>query len=345
MKRIVIGTLTLFCLAAFLPAAFAGDDAPSDCRPWFTPTLRVGLAVDAQEPQYRLTTKGVAISGLVRTDLKLDSAERPYFALELPFAVTDRLTITLDGDWSFTGSDRRMSEALKVPGASGRTWESDGTSHWVSTELLVSYALIKDRPIIKDLSVVAGVRWDYQTMSFDDPDHAFGVVSGPADTIDFRMHTLAPVAGLSATFGGLKSGIWLGDVHLRVLAGPIVWGHLDYEESFATPAFLFDFEGDLSHGYFVRGYGDFTLLSGKLTPTMEGSLAFFAQLTKTVVSGTVIGRRLATSSRYEFESDTFTLVLGLGGSLAFDICEPAPAAPAPAPAPVIEPKLEPMTFK
>ena len=27
MKKIVIGTLALFCVAAFIPAAFAGDDA------------------------------------------------------------------------------------------------------------------------------------------------------------------------------------------------------------------------------------------------------------------------------------------------------------------------------
>ena len=115
-----------------------------------------------------------------------------------------------------------------------RTWDSDGTAHWVSSDLLVSYALIKDRPIIKDLSVVAGVRWDYQTMSFDDPRNALNVLSSPADTVDFRMQTLAPVAGLSLTVGGLKSGIWLGDAHLRVLAGPIVWGNEDYRETFGV---------------------------------------------------------------------------------------------------------------
>jgi hypothetical protein len=338
MKRIIIGTLALFCVAAFIPAAFAGDDA--NCRPRFSPTLRVGLAVDAQTPHYSLTTKGVALSNLISNDLKLASVERPYLALELPFAVTDRLTIALDGDWSFSGSERRINEGVNV--GLGRTWESDGTSHWVSADLLVSYALIKDGPVIKDLSVVAGVRWDYQTMSFGDPRNAIGIISSPADTIDFTMQTLAPVAGLSATFGGLKSGIWLGDVHLRVLAGPIVWGHLNYKESF-TPAYVFDFKGDLSHGYFVRGYGDFTLLSGKITPTMEGSLAFFAQLTKTSVSGTVTGSCLGLTSPYEFKSDTLTLVFGLGASLAFDICGPVPVVPVPAP--VIEPKLEPMSFK
>ncbi len=195
MKKIIIGTLALFLLAALVPAAFAGDDA--NCRPWFTPTLRVGLAVDAQRPLYSFTTKGADLAGISQIDLELKSVERPYLALVLPFAVTDRLTVTLDGDWSFTGWERDINERYNSLEA-GRTWDSDGTAHWVSSDLLVSYALIKDRPIIKDLSVVAGVRWDYQTMSFDDPEHAFNVASSPPDTVDFRMQTLAPVAGLSA---------------------------------------------------------------------------------------------------------------------------------------------------
>jgi hypothetical protein len=342
MKKIIIGTLALFCVAAFLPAAFAGDDAPSDCRPWFTPALRVGLAVDAHRPLYNFTTKGVALGGITEIDLEIESVERPYLALELPFAVTDRLTITLDGDWSFTGRERNVEERYNTIVAR-RTWDSDGTAHWVSSDLLISYALIKDRPIIKDLSVVAGVRWDYQTMSYDDPRNVLNVLSSPVDTVDFRMQTLAPVAGLSLTVGGLKSGIWLGDMHLRVLAGPIVWGNEDYRETFAGAAII-RLKGDLSHGYVVRGYGDITLLSGKITPTMEGSLAFFAQFTKTSAAGEVEGSfNVLTVSPFDFRSDKLTLVFGVGASLAFDICEPAVFSPAPAP--VIEPKLEPMSIK
>ena len=149
--------------------------------------------------------------------------------------------------------------------------------------------------------------------------------------------------GLSLTVGGLKSGIWLGDAHLRVLAGPIVWGNEYYRESFAVATY-FRFNDDLSRGYVVRGYGDITLLSGKITPTMEGSLAFFAQLTRTSVAGEVDGSLNGLGTMpFDFEGDNFTLVFGLGASLAFDICEPAPAPPTPAPA--IEPKLEPMSFK
>ncbi len=132
-------------------------------------------------------------------------------------------------------------------------------------------------------------------------------------------------------------------MHLAVLAGPIVWGTEDYRETFEVTLPL-RFRDNISHGYVVRGYGDITLLSGKITPTMEASLAFFAQLTKTSASGEVDGSFPGGTAPYDFRGDNFTLVFGLGASLAFGICEPVPVIPAP-PAPVIEPKLEPMSFK
>ncbi len=340
MKKIIVGILALLLVGTLVPAAFAQDE---NCRPWFAPTLRVGLAVDAQRPLYSLQAQGLPLVGISRFDLELRSVERPYIALELPFYVTDRLAVTLDGDWSFTAWERDVNERYLFMLA-GKTWDSDGTAHWVSSDLLVSYALIKNRSIIKDLSVVAGVRWDYQSMSFDDSENGLGIPALATDELSFRMQTLAPVGGLSLTLGGLKSGIWGGDVHLKVLAGPIVWGNEDYREN--VVAIPLKFTGDISHGYVVRGYGDITLLSGKFGPNMEGSLAFFAQVTKTVAKGEADASILGTvpTFPYDFKSDNFTLVFGLGATLAFDICEPAPAPPV-APAPVIEPKIEPMSFK
>jgi hypothetical protein len=158
MKKIIIVFLVLAFAAVFLPAAFAGDT--EDCRPWFHPTLRVGVAFDAQPAIYHLS-RPAGFLGMTNSELKLGSVARPYFALELPFHVTDRLAVTLNGDWSFTSSDRwDVHEHLTGNGITVvyRTWETDETAHWVSAEALVSYALIKDWEIIKDLSVVAGVQ-------------------------------------------------------------------------------------------------------------------------------------------------------------------------------------------
>ena len=137
-------------------------------------------------------------------------------------------------------------------------------------------------------------------------------------------------------------------MHLGVLAGPVVWGNVEYYVTYVYPLSIYRFEDDLSHGYVVKAYGDVTILSGRITPTMEGSVALFAQFTKTDVNAGVEGicyRGIVNIYRepFSFEGGGTVGVFGLSGSLAFDICEPAPVAPARAP--VIEPKLEPMSFK
>jgi hypothetical protein len=166
------------------------------------------------------------------------------------------------------------------------------------------------------------------------------------DTIDFRMQTLAPVFGLSCTLGGIKHGIWGGDIHLKVLAGPVVWGHEDWKETFGNTAFSFHYKGDISHGYTVRAFADLTVLSGQLAPCMEGSVSIFAQLTKTNVKGVVDGAvtrgGVRSTAPYDFRSDSAVVVVGIGASLAFDICgkptPPAPPAPVvPEPAPTLTP--------
>jgi hypothetical protein len=345
MKKLFVAIVALLCLSLFLPAAFAGD--PEAC---FQPTLRVGVAFDIQPPLYSFVRNTGTFGGITSTDLNTnaDGTVRPYLALSLPFAVTDRFKVALEGDWSFTGSERRLDEQFNG-GVAAREFDSDGTSHWVSADFLVSYALVKDAPVIKDLSVVAGLRWDYQTMSFADAHDAFGVLSSPANTLDFRMQSLAPVAGLACTFTGLKRGIWGGDIHLSVLAGPVVWGREDYRETFGN-AGVITYRGDIDRGYLVRAFGDLTLLSGKISPRLDGTVSFFAQFTKTNVKGEVDGTLLGLGgpsfSPVDFEADNTVMVLGLSATLLFDICgRPQPVTPPPAPAPVIEPKLEPMSQK
>ncbi len=341
MRRIVPVILALACLALFIPAAFAADDC-------FQPTLRVGVAFDVKQPLYSFVRETGTFANIRSTEVNpnTDSTARPYFALSLPFAVTDRFKVAVEGDWSFTGSERRLNEKIN-DGLGSRVFDSDGTSHWVSADFLVSYALVKDAPVIKDLSVVAGLRWDYQTMSFNDPRDVFNILTAPTDTIDFTMQSLTPVAGLAFTFAGFKRGIWGGDMHLSVLAGPVVWGHEDYKETFINAGFI-TYKGDIDRGYLVRAFGDMTLLSGKIAPRLDGSVSFFALFTKTNVKGEVDGALIGPVSGFspvDFESDNTVMVLGLNATLLFDICgRPAPVAPV-APAPVIEPKLEPMSYK
>jgi hypothetical protein len=223
MKKLIYGVFALFCLVVFIPAAFAEDvaGAPGADTSWFKPTLRAGVAFDVADTHYTFVTKRLSLLGATSINLNRPTHARFYLATELPFAVTDRLAVTLGGSWAFSGSERELREVYNS-GGPRRTWDSDGTSHWVSADLLVSYALIKNTAVVKDLSVVAGLRWNYETMSFDNPHNTSGVASIPADTGDFRMQTLAPLFGLTCTFAVPKTDIWGGDIKLGFLAGPIV---------------------------------------------------------------------------------------------------------------------------
>jgi hypothetical protein len=345
MKKTITAFFVLVCVAALVPAAFAGDT--DNCRPLCAPTLRTGVAFDAG-PSHHVFTRYPTFLGVGYIDLKLPSVARPYIALEVPFYVTNRLTIAAIGEWSFTAADCWDVNEHMTNGAGGdilhRTWDTDGTAHWVSAELLASYALIKDRPVVKDLSVVGGLHYDYFYMNLDNPRGTGYTV--PVDYLGVRTEYLAPVFGLSATIAGFKHGIWGGDMHLRAMAGPIVWGNEYYKEGINT---VNDFvaRGDFWRGYIVKVFADVTILSGNITPSMEASLTLFGQYTRTEMNGTVQLKDWSQPTipprAFYFKGNSDTLVFGLGGTLTFDICEPAPA-PVVEPAPPIEPKLEPMSF-
>jgi hypothetical protein len=345
MKKIIIAILVSVCVAALVPAAFAADT--DNCRPLCAPTLRTGVAFDAGPTHYEFSRPATFL-GIRHMDLKLPSVARPYIALEVPFYVTDRLTITAIGEWSFTAADcwgvsDHYTDNAGTP-LVYRYWDTDGTAHWVSAELLASYSLIKDRPVVKDLSVIAGLHWDYFYMNLDNPHN--GILSATTDYFGARTEYLAPIFGLSTTIAGFKHGIWGGDMHLRAMAGPIVWGNEHYKESINTLDYLV-VRGDFWRGYIVKVFADVTILSGEITPWMEGSLTLFGQYTRTEMNGTVQMKDWRFTTTYPrafyFKGHSDVLVFGLGATLKFDICEPVPA-PVPAPAPVIEPKLEPMSF-
>lgn len=356
MKRILFGTFALLCLTIFIPSAFAGEDVPATDgadTPRFNPTLRVGCAFDAGDAMYGLRTERVALSGLGSTTLKLPSTPRVYLATELPVAVTDRLTLSLGGSWAFYTKASDVHESITIPGPTfnRRDWERENRDDWVTADFTVSYAFVKDVSIIRNLSVVGSLRWDYRDVLFTNAHNPVGIISTPTDEIDIQMQTLAPVFGLTCTLAGRESEFFGGDIKLGVLAGPVVWSKVAWRETFDTPSIQFGFKGHPSNGYVVNTFVELPVYSGTIKPGLDGSVSLFADYTRTAVRGTVDGARYApvlpvATSPYHFESVSDVMVLGIETSLAFDLCgRPEPVSMPPAPAPVIEPKLEPMSGK
>jgi hypothetical protein len=312
MKRIILGIVAVLCAVLFVSTAFAGEQ---EGVPWFKPALSAGYAFNAGDTNFTFITRGISLLGVTRMDIKPPRLSGVYVAGELPFAVTDRLKLTLEGSWTMSLTDKDLREDYNSVVAV-RSWDPDNNSQSWTADFLASYAFVKNFSFIKDVSVAAGVRWDYHTMSFDKPI-ATGVVSAPGDTIDLSTHTLAPVFGITSTFKGFKSGIFGGDMKLGFLAGPIVWGQVNYRESFGI-ATKFRSDDDLSNGYLLKIFGEITALSGKITPGIDGSLSVFAQYTRSKTGGTLdISSSTGTTAGFDFDTASDVMAVGIKAAITF----------------------------
>jgi hypothetical protein len=321
MKKIIIVVSALVCLVLFASMTFAGDKAvdnpvTKDREPWFKPTLSVGYAF-SNDTHIKFDSD-IGLFGVRNIDLKIPGFSGVYLASELPIALTDRFKVTLGGRLAFPGSNRGATEVYN-DFVANRDYDSNDR-YWVTADLLLSYAFVKNVSFLKDLSAIIGFRWDYQTMSFDNPHSTFGILTSPLNKVSFRMYTYTPVFGLTSTFKGFKYGIFGGNVKLGIFGSPIGWGNAKYSEEFGQTA-RFNFDGDLNRVAFYKILGDFTVLSGKITPGIEASLSFFAQYTKFFtrerLSGGGYNGAAVALSDFDFKMHPDLAALGIKASIAF----------------------------
>jgi hypothetical protein len=312
MKKIMIGIVAVLCTILFVSAAFAWE---------FKPALSVGYAFGASNPDYTFTAHGINPLNVQKNDLEPPRFSGINLAAEFPFALTDRLKVTLEGNWMMSFSNKDMHEAYNKD-AARRSWDIDNNNYGLTADVLISYAFIKNFSFIKDVAVVGGLRWDYHAMDFDNPHNPISVFSATNDTLDLTMHTLTPVFGITSTFKGFKYGMFGGDMSLGILAGPIVWGHVNYEETFGNTNSLRTDDNFGSGGYLLKIFSEITALSGKIMPGMDGSLSIFAQYTRSQTGGgvkmdTYAGGTLIATQTYDFSTDSDAVVVGLKAAVTF----------------------------
>jgi hypothetical protein len=317
MKKIMVGILAVLCMVLFVSAVYAGEQEGAS---WFKPAVRVGYAFEAIDPHFTFSTTEISPLNAQKMYFKLPRVSGLYAALELPFAVTDRLKLTLDGSWTMSFNNQDAKEVYNDTSFFHRYWDLDNNDMW-STDFLASYAVVKDLSFVKDIALVAGVRWDYQSARLDEPYDPVGVASASSDKINLDMYTIAPIFGFTGTFKGYKSGIFGGDMSLGFLAGPIVFGHVKFKEPFSGATALRT-DDDLSGGYIIKVFGEITALSGKITPGMDGSLSVFAQYTTSQVKGGLKvdvygGSTLIGTNSYDFDSASGVVAIGLKAAITF----------------------------
>jgi hypothetical protein len=324
MKKVAIRVLVLVCLILFASMAFAqntkgNNPVKQDREQWFNPSLSIGYAYIGET--HITFTSPTGLLGARKIDVKVPDVSGIYLAGELPFALTDRLKLTLGGRWAFSLSNPGMEQKYNHSPIIGREWDSDGRD-WVTTDLLLSYILVKNVLFLKDISTIIGFRWDYNKMRFDNAHNPIGVASSPLDTIAFSMNTYSPVLGLTSTFKGFKSGIFGGDMKLGVFGSPFAWGDMKYSEEFGAAATRIRFDDDFNNCYYFNLLGEITALSGKITTGVEASLSIFAQYTKFYVKDNPTGVAdtggiPVARSDFDFRVRPDLTTVGIKASVAF----------------------------
>jgi hypothetical protein len=315
MKKVVIEISVTVCLILFASVIFAAENQEGSS--WFKPSLSVGYALS--DPNLTFSTKGANLGGVGKIDVRSPSVSGVYVAVELPFALTDRLALTFDGRWIFF-STRKITEDYSGGFTANRVWDTD-KRRWGTVNVLLSYSVLKNTGALKDLSPVIGFRWDHHNLGFDNP-RATGIVSNAGDTVDFRMNTYAAVLGLKATLAGFRSGNFGGDVRLAAYVSPFLWGNVNYRETFVTTV-AFDFNKNKLRGAFVTVTGEADLLSVRIAPGLQAKLSITPQYTWSRIHKTGTMQFLGTgfgapaSADFEFAYRPRLFTVGLKGSVSF----------------------------
>ena len=313
-KTSFIKVLLLSYMVLFAASAFAADGATT---PRFKPSISIGYAFAGETDFVFESLDGVGLAGLSKADHKIPNLSGVYVAGDFLFNFTDRLSLVAGAKGTFPLGNGENSETVGISTFAVRDWDTDDR-YWYTADLLLSYAFIKDASFLKNLSAVAGFRYDYHKISFKNPRvTSGGVVNLPTDKTEIKMQTYSPVLGITSTLQGFKAGIFGGDIKLSLLGSPFVFGKIDYSEGFADPAFRFNVDDNFGHSYFFNVGVDVTAISVKISPKADLTVSLFGQYTRFVIDDNVALTRLTATKDYNFEAQPNTAVVGIKTAIEF----------------------------
>lgn len=345
MKRIVV-FLSVVCIvfmastlvsaqtqmAASSSQVTLSSKGSSDTSGWLTvePTISVGYLCNLGTTEYTLTARAAGIGGVRERLYDYKNSPAIYLAGRLPITFGKRLEVALSGSWGIPAGATELNHndfALPHKGAplGGRSWDTE--TNWVTGDFQLSYAIIKDFSIIKAVAPVGGLRYDYWRTTFDDPHKVSPgfAAAGPTDTAKFYTSTLLPYVGLKATIGGLKIGVFGGDLKLGAIGGWTAWGKVQHEEDrHGSGTLRFDtFKGDLRNSGHLFDFGeffiDYTVISFPLSQKIKGSLSIFAKYNLFNATGKLDGTRIPAVAfdTFDFKIDRASVAGGISVALKF----------------------------
>ncbi|MGO9415041.1 MAG: hypothetical protein ACLP2U_07915 [Syntrophobacteraceae bacterium] len=309
MKKSFFGIAASLCLVLCVSFAFAAEQvvpydldavttpAPANPYCFLQPSFSTGFSeAGAADYQFNFSPALAIAQQVPAENLRTPAFPGFYIAGDLPYAVNDRFTVTLGARWApgyNSGQGQETFNDLFTGAEFGLGWGSV-SSDWVTADLLASYVLARNCSCVKDFSIVAGFRYDYHHMGFSDPNFNPLVVNETAsDTIDLTTQTWGPVAGFSATLPGYRCGIWGGDIKLGVLGSPLVWGNVDYYETYGahlTTVATYNGNLDATRSEFFNISAEATAVSWKMCSGLQATVSIFADYTQFYGAGNLSGQ-------------------------------------------------------
>ena len=284
MKRYFCMSFALFVgIVFFSQTVFAAEPDGTELKR-FKPSISMGYAYFGETDLVFRGENFVNLAGVNKTAVNIPGRSGSYLAGDFSFSFTDRLNLTVGGRMANAWTSPDSREAYNDTVAF-RSWESD-RQFWLTAEVMLAYAFVKNASFVKNVSGVVGLRGDFQHARFKNPHLVTSVLSSTADEIKFDMSTVSPVIGVTSTFQGFRSGIFGGDIKIGVFGSPITSGRVKYKETFGAIAEL-EADDNFYSAAMVSASAEITAVTAKLGPRANLLVSLYGQYTRQFIDSTV----------------------------------------------------------
>ncbi len=327
MKRnlllFIVGMPVVIATTIFPVGTFGSDESKNFA---VKPALSIGYLHTFANTGYSLNARTHGLGGVTTREYDFDAYPSIYLEGKIPFFIGKRLEIALSGSWAIPAARTDIvARDFDPPGwpLGGRTWDSK--TNWVTANLQVSYAVVKDACFVKSVSPIVGIRYDYGKTTFDSPHDVstgFGA-AGPLDTADFKSEALQQYFGLAAVFGDFKTGRFGGELKVSLIGGWTPWGKVNHNESRSGGGiWRYDqFSGNLDRdNYFFEVGADFTLFSFTIASKAQGAVSIFTKYSLFHATADTDGTRTSsfvTTDVFDFKMDRSSIAFGVTTAVTF----------------------------
>jgi hypothetical protein len=287
-----------------------GACGEKSCAPAAGPSLYVGWMEDRDGTSISVDLRNVAVANL--SSFTHHFTNRGLWlgvAQAVPF--NDRFGFLASG-WYLVPSatNSRETYSTDVVLLSGeRTWDTD-TKWWFVDGLFCINAPA-------GMSFLAGLRYDYLTTRFKNPQDVANLLSLPTDTADVIIENWIPLFGTQVTYAGS-----FGNLVVRAVGVPTLLGTVRYRQNVGAailgPASI-EAKGNWKQGYFLEFFADYSKSFGPGAVGVFGRWNMAQGEATTSVDAILAGAAAFFSQDYDLTALRKSWTLGGTFSLAFNM--------------------------